>query len=66
VFFYGVWLDEFTSYAFRVVTYIFYSASSNNCATIASAIRAHIYEMVAGADDIRVVLDDDNGIAFVY
>ena len=44
----------------------FGGADGDNGAAFASAAGSHVDDVVGGLDDVEVVLNDDNGVAFVY
>ena len=50
---------------FFVLLYVVYGAFGNDCSTASSAFRSQVNNPVAGTDDIRIMLDDKNGVAFL-
>jgi len=54
----GVALFDFSDF--------FGSAYSDDPSSAIAALRPEVDEMICHLDDIQVVLDDDNGIAFVH
>ena len=50
----------------RVLGYFFGGACHHDTSALRTAFGAKVDEVVAYFDDIEVVFDDDDGIAFVY
>ena len=44
----------------------FGGADGDNGTAFASAAGSHVDDVVGSLDDVEVVLNDDNGVAFVY
>ena len=51
---------------FRLLRHLFRGAGGHEFAAAVAAFRAQIDEVVRGFDDLQVVFDDDDGVAFVH
>ena len=59
-------LQELGSVTYALLGYFFGGATGNELTASATAFGSHIYEVVGCADDVEVVLNDDDRIAFLY
>ena len=59
-------LDILSGYAFFVLSDIFDSAFRYDVSAVSAAFRSQVDNPVAGTDDIRIMLNNNDGIAFVH
>ena len=59
-------LQELRSVTYTLLDDFFGGATGNELSTSATSFGAHVYEVVGCADDVEVVLNDDDRIAFLY
>ena len=53
-------------YTLRVLADVFHGASAYHLSAIATAFGAHVDDIVAGTNDIGVMLDDDYRISLIH